>query len=70
MIAQAAALSALSALHGTGPARLGAQLGIPAATVRGRLRRLRARAGQMLQEATASFGLLVAVIETSEGRDA
>ena len=37
--------------------------------MRGWLRRLRARAGQMLQEATASFGLLVAVIETPEGRD-
>ena len=66
VIARAAALSVL---HGTGSARLGAQIGVPAGTVRGWLRRLRDRAGQMLQEATASFGLLVAVIETPEGRD-
>ena len=66
VIARAAALTAL---HGTGTARLGAQLGVPAATVRGWLRRLRARAGQMLREATAEFGRLVAVIETPEGRD-
>ena len=56
-------------LHGTGTARLGTELGVPAATVRGWLRRLRARAGQMLQEATAEFGRLVAVAETPEGRD-
>jgi hypothetical protein len=66
VIARAAALSVL---HGTGSARLGAQLGVPPATVRGWLRRLRARAGWLLQEATASFGFLVAVIETPEGRD-
>ena len=66
MIARAAAASAL---HGTGSARLGAELGVPAATVRGWLRRLRARAGQMLQEATSEFGRLVAIIETQEGRD-
>ena len=66
VIARAAAASAL---HGTGPARLGAELGVPAATVRGWLRRLRARAGQMLQEATSEFGRLVALIETPEGRD-
>jgi hypothetical protein len=66
VIARAAAVSAL---HGTGPARLGAELGVPAATVRGWLRRLRARAGQMLREATATFGFLVAVIETPAGRD-
>ena len=66
VIARAAAASAL---HGTGSVRLGAELGVPAATVRGWLRRLRARAGQMLQEATAEFGRLVAVIETPEGRD-
>jgi len=66
VIARAAALSAL---HGTGSARIGAQLSVPAATVRGWLRRLRSRAGEMLQEATASFGFLVAVIETPEGRD-
>jgi transposase-like protein len=61
--------AAASVLHGTGTARLGAQLGVPAATVRGWLRRLRARAGQLLQEATSEFGRLVAVIETPEGRD-
>jgi transposase-like protein len=66
VIARAAAASVL---HGTGTARLGAELGVPAATVRGWLRRLRERAGQMLQEATAEFGRLVAVIETPEGRD-
>jgi len=66
VIARAAAASAL---HGTGCARLGAQLGVPPGTVRGWLRRLRTRAGQLLQEATASFGFLVAVIETPEGRD-
>lgn len=66
VIARAAAASAL---HGTGTARLGAQLGIPAATVRGWLRRLRCRAGQLLQEATSEFGRLVAVIETPGGRD-
>jgi hypothetical protein len=66
VIARAAAASAL---HGTGSARLGAELGVPAATVRGWLRRLRARAGQMLQEASAEFGSLVAVVETPEGRD-
>jgi hypothetical protein len=66
VIARAAAASAL---HGTGTARLGAELGVPAATVRGWLRRLRDRAGQVLQEATSEFGRLVAVIETPEGRD-
>ena len=66
MIARAAAASVL---HGTGTARLGAELGVPAATVRDWLRRLRSRVGQTLQEATAEFGRLVAVIETAEGRD-
>jgi hypothetical protein len=66
VIARAAAASVL---HGTGTARLGAELGVPAATVRGWLRRLRGRAGQLLQEATSEFGRLVAVIETGEGRD-
>ena len=37
--------------------------------MRGWLRRLRARAGQMLQDATSEFGRLVAVIETPQGRD-
>jgi hypothetical protein len=40
--------AAAPVLHGTGTARPGAQLGVPAATVRGRLRRLRYRAGQLL----------------------
>jgi transposase-like protein len=66
VIARAAALSVL---HGTGSARLGAELGVPAATVRGWLRRLRARAAQLRQEATADFGFLAAIIETPEGRD-
>ena len=50
VIARAAAASVL---HGTGTARLGVQLGVPAATVRGWLRRLRDRAGQLLQEASS-----------------
>ena len=66
VIAQAAALSVR---HGAGSVRLGAQLGVPPGTVRGWLRRLRARAGQLLQEATARFGFLVVVIETPAGRD-
>jgi hypothetical protein len=66
VIARAAAESVL---RGTGTARLGEQLGVPASTVRGWLRRLRARAGQLLQEATSEFGRLVAVIVTGEGRD-
>jgi hypothetical protein len=61
--------AALSVLRGTGAVRLGALLGVPAATVRGWLRRLRARAGQLLAEATSEFGRLVAVITTPEGRD-
>lgn len=66
MIARAAARSAL---HRTGTAGLGAELGVPASTVRSWLRRLRGRAGQLLQEASSSFGLLVAVAVTREGRD-
>jgi hypothetical protein len=61
--------AAASALNGAGSARLSAELGVPAATVRGWLHRLRARAGQLLQDAMAEFGRLVAVIETHEGRD-
>lgn len=61
--------AALSVLHGAGSRRLGAELGVPAATVRGWLRRLRGQAGQLLQEAGSSFGLLVAVIQTPEGTD-
>ncbi len=61
VIARAAAASAL---HGTGSARLGAELGVPAATVRGWLRRLRSRAGDLRRDATAALGRLAA------GRDA
>jgi hypothetical protein len=66
VIARAAAASVL---HGAGSRRLGADLGVPAATVRGWLRRLRNRAGWLLQEAMRDYGGLVAVIETPEGRD-
>jgi hypothetical protein len=55
-----AAAAAASALHGTGTARIGADLGVPAATVRGWLRRLRARAGAMRQDAMVLFGRLTA----------
>jgi hypothetical protein len=57
-----ASAAALSALDGT------ARLGVPAATVRGWLRRPRSRAGQLLQEASCEFGRLVAVIDDG-GRD-
>ena len=53
-----------SALHGTGSGRLGRELGAPAATVRGWLRRLRGRAEDMRQDAMAMFGVL------TSGRDA
>jgi hypothetical protein len=68
-VAVIARAAAASVLHGTGTARLGADLGVPAATVRGWLRRLRARAGQLLQEATSEFGRLTAIAVTPEGRD-
>lgn len=68
-VAVIARAAAASVLHGAGPARLGAELGVPAATVRGWLRRLRQQAGPMLAGATAEFGRLVAVIETPGGRD-
>jgi hypothetical protein len=51
-----AAAAVASALHGTGAARIGADLGVPAATVRGWLRRLRVRAGAMRQDAMVIFG--------------
>ena len=57
VIARAAAAAAL---HGTGSARLGAELGVPPATVRGWLRRLRSRAGDLRQDATAALGRLTA----------
>jgi transposase-like protein len=59
-----ASAAVASALHGTGTARIGADLDVPAATVRGWLRRLRARAGAMRQDAMVIFGHLTA------GRDA
>ena len=43
-----------------GSARLGAELGVPAATVRGWLRRLRCRAGDLRQDATAALGVITA----------
>jgi len=60
-----AAAAARSVLHGTGTGGLGEQLGVPASTARGWLRRLRGRAGQLLQEASSSFAVAV----TPEGRD-
>ena len=59
-----AAAAVASALHGTGTARIGADLAVPAATVRGWLRRLRVRAGAMRQDAMVLSGRLTA------GRDA
>ena len=63
-VAVIAAAAVASALHGTGTARIRADLGVPAATVRGWLRRLRVRAGAMRQDAMVLFGRLTA------GRDA
>jgi hypothetical protein len=57
VIARAAAAAAL---HGAGSARLGADLGVPPATVRGWLRRLRSRARDLRQDATATLGRLTA----------
>ena len=51
-----ASAAVASALHGTGTARIGVQLGVPAATVRGWLRRLRSQAGAMRQDAMTIFG--------------
>ena len=55
-----AAAAAASALHGTGTARIGADLGVPGATVRGWLRRLRAGADAMRQDAMVIFGRITA----------
>jgi hypothetical protein len=55
-----AAAAAVSALHGTGTARIGADLGVPGATVRGWLRRLRAGADAMRQDAMVIFGRITA----------
>lgn len=49
-----------SALNGTGTARICADLGVPAATVRGWLRHLRVRADAMRQDAMVIFGHLTA----------
>lgn len=54
-----AAAAAASALHGTGTARI-ADLGVPAATVRRWLRRLRARADAMRQDAMTVHDRLTA----------
>ena len=54
------ARAAAAALHGTDSARLGAELGVPPATVRGWLRRLRSRARDLRQDATAALGRLTA----------
>ena len=50
------AAAVMAALHGAGPARIGAELGVPAATVRGWLRRLRSRAEDMRQDAMYWLG--------------
>lgn len=49
-----------SVLDGAGSRRLGRETGVPAATVRGWLRRLRLRAGSMRQDATAALGVITA----------
>jgi hypothetical protein len=51
--------AAAAALAGAGSARIGADLGVPAATVRGWLRRLRCRAEQMRCYAMAEMGFLI-----------
>jgi hypothetical protein len=53
-----AAAAVASALHGTG--QIGADLGVPAGTVRGWLRRLRVSAGAMRQDAMVTFGRITA----------
>jgi len=47
-----------AALHGAGSARIGADLGVPAATVRGWLRRLRSRAEAIRQDAMFQLGFI------------
>jgi hypothetical protein len=51
--------AAAAALAGAGCARIGARLGVPAATVRGWLRRLRCRAEEMRCSAMAEMGFLI-----------
>jgi hypothetical protein len=63
----AAADLASGALHGTGTARLGEQLRVSAATVRGWLRRLRGRAEDMRRDASVAEGdLRVRAAESAE----
>jgi hypothetical protein len=50
--------AAAAALHGTGSARIGRDLGVPAATVRSWLRRLRSRAGEIRQDAMHQLGFI------------
>jgi hypothetical protein len=59
VIGTAAAL----ALGGTGCARIGADLGVPAGTVRGWLRRLRSRAEQMRQGAMHQLGFIAGLAD-------
>ena len=50
--------AAAASLAGDGSARIGAGLGVPAATVRGWLRRYRSRAGAMRQDAMFQLGFI------------
>ena len=59
VIGAAAAL----ALAGAGSARIGAVLGVPAATVRGWLRRLRSRAEDMRQDAMHQLGFIAGLAD-------
>jgi hypothetical protein len=59
VIGTAAAL----ALGGTGCARIGADLGVPAGTVRGWLRRLRSRAEEMRQDAMHQLGFIAGLAD-------
>ncbi len=52
------ATAAAMALAGAGHGRIGARLGVPAATVRGWLRRLRSRAEAMRQDAMHQLGFI------------
>ena len=64
VIGAAAAL----ALAGAGSARIGAVLGVPAATVRGWLRRLRSRAGKMRQDAMHQLGFIAGLAGSARCR--
>ena len=50
--------AAAAALAGAGCGRIGQELGVPASTVRGWLRRLRSRAGEMRQDAMFQLGFI------------